>query len=363
MDASACARGRTGLARGLQARGDVSGPDGVPCAVDAPACRTPTSRRPGLAPFVAAAALLHGALSFRLTSSRRSSPPAPPSASPPEGLIDLTFEPDEAPATGPVAAPLEGLPAPSAPPESVPPHGVALAPPATKTEPGRRHAVAAETGANAAAPTDASERLATTDRGSDAGGAMAETAAPREAPRAIDFSLGRLAPGWGVGPPASAPPPAPPVDPGARARRELSRVQDQHDADLGLGWAGNALNALYTTDIRNSAPPGEGDAVIEVELGPDGRPKGARVLSGTGGVGGWQRLSDLLATALEQKPRADLGGARGARVTVAVRVTERLPDGSKPVYGLCGAASCLSTNVGAKVVRLLRASLVRAERL
>jgi hypothetical protein len=364
-------------------------------------------RRPGLTPFVVAASLLHGALAWHRRGVPLLPPPAPPASAVPEGLFELTFERDEplalradpgspgapgllaqegASVAGPRAATPEAPDGGAAegatrakvagshrekPAEAVPSNGGEAAEAASTAEAGK--VAGAAEASKAATATEAGREANPTETGREANPTEAGKAAgAAETPRAIDFSLGRLGAGWGTPAPETTRGRAAPVDPGERASRELRRGQEEHDRELGLGWMGNVLNTLYTTEIRNSAPPGEGTAQIEIEFGPGGQVRGWRVVSGTGGAAGWQKFAELVAAALKRRPPAGLGGARGARAIVEVRMTERFPDGSKPgpsYYNkACNEGRCVGvesdpSNLGAKIIRLMRASLVHAERL
>jgi hypothetical protein len=325
-------------------------------------------RGPGLTPFLLAAALLHGGLALY----RRGTPlalPSPSTPTEPEAVFELSLETasTDANAASPgatpsPAAPTDGRlalsenarPAPRAPAE----------PPRTPTGEGAAKV-------EKVVPSPRGE-IASAEPASSAGGEAPGSASAGEAPRAINFSLGKLPSSWGAPAPEASSRVAPPPDPAARVAQELRRAQDDHDKELGLGWTGNVINALSTTEIRNSAPPGEGTARVEVEFGGDGRPKSTRIVSGTGGASSWQRLAELLAASLMRKPPAGLAGGRGARITVEVRLTERLPSGAAPGgnysvkpcgVGVCAGAEFDLSDIGAKVIRIMRASIVQAERL
>lgn len=343
----------------------------------------PARRGPGLTPFLLAAALLHGGLALY----RRGAPlalPSPSAPTEPEAIFELSLEPDptEASAASPGATPSPTAPtdatSPGATPSPAAPTEGRLAlsenarpAPRAPAEPSRTPTSEGAAKVEKVAPSPRGE-VASAERAPSAGGEASGSASPGEAPRAINFSLGKLPSGWGAPAPEASSRAAPPPDPAARVAQELRRAQDDHDKELGLGWTGNVINALYTTEIRNSAPPGEGTARVEVEFGGDGRPKSTRVVSGTGGSSSWQRLAELLAASLMRKPPAGLAGGKGARITVEVRLTERLPSGASPgpnVYAKpCGVGACVGaefdlSDIGAKVIRIMRASIVQAERL
>jgi hypothetical protein len=190
-----------------------------------------------------------------------------------------------------------------------------------------------------------------------------------EGPRGpINFNLGALAgrafaPVPGPAPPSEAAP-GPPVNPAERARTYLQQAQDNHDRELGLGWGGEVTAAAHSGPIRDAAPGGEGEAVIEVELDASGAAVAAHVRSASSQPDGWRRVADALLSALRNRRVRGLDGSRGGRVALRFQARERLPSGSDSVVKQCGLGACGDlADVGAQKLRTLNVRLERKERL
>jgi hypothetical protein len=189
-----------------------------------------------------------------------------------------------------------------------------------------------------------------------------------EGPRApINFNLGPLA-GRAFAPPPGAPgpegPPPPPPDPADRVRKSLQQAQDTHDRELGLGWGGEVVAAANSGPIRDAAPGGEGNAVIEVELDATGGVVSARVRSSSSQADGWRRVADALLAALRGRRVRGLDGSRGGRIALRLQTRERLPSGADAVVKQCGLGACGDlADIGTTKIRTMNVSLERKERL
>ncbi len=216
----------------------------------------------------------------------------------------------------------------------------------------------AEAGGEASAGAEASP---------GAGGGPGAEAGEGQGPRPpINFSLGASA-GRAFALPTTAPPsdagPRPPPDPAERVRTSLQTAQDNHDRELGLGWGGEVLAAARTGVIRDAAPAGEGQAVIEVELDASGVAVAARVRSASS-PDGWRRVADALLAALRGRRIRGLDGSRGGRIALRLEARERMPSGASDAVKYCGTGACFDvSDVGAQKLRTINVSLERKERL
>ncbi|HEU4410092.1 MAG TPA: hypothetical protein VFS43_32860 [Polyangiaceae bacterium] len=274
----------------------------------------------------------------------------PPASDAQEPLtIELLDEAPKPPAPDEPKAPAaEAAPERRAPTEAAP---------LAKVAPADKRAPAAETGA----PTAPAEVAL----GAGGGGPAAEGTEGARPP--INFNLGPVSGRvFATAPTSSAAeaPAAPPPDPGERARKYLAQAQDDHDRELGLGWGGEVTAAANSGPIRDAAPGGEGQAVIEVELDANGSAVAARVRSASSQPEGWRRVADVLLAALRGRTVKGLQGSRGGRIALRIETRERLPSGSGSVVkheGL-GVRGDLA-DIGAQKIRTLNVRLERKERL
>jgi hypothetical protein len=162
---------------------------------------------------------------------------------------------------------------------------------------------------------------------------------------------------------AEAPAPAPP-DPAERVRKSLAQAQDDHDRELGLGWGGEVTSAAHSGAVRDAAPGGEGNAVIEVDLDANGAAVSVRVRSASSQSDGWRRVADALLAALRGRSVKGLAGSRGGRVALRFEARERLPSGADSVVKQCGIGVCGDlADLGAQKLRTINVRLERKERL
>jgi hypothetical protein len=253
-------------------------------------------------------------------------------------------------------------PEPKAPAAEAPPDRAAQppepAPNLAKVAPAEKRAPAAESDATTAPPAE----VALGAGGS--GPARVEGGEPRGP---INFNLGPVsgrAFAVSTASSASEAPPPPPPDPAERARKYLAQAQDDHDRELGLGWGGEVTAAANSGPIRDAAPGGEGQAVIEVELDANGTPVAARVRSASSQLEGWRRVADALIAALRGRTVKGLEGSRGGRIALRLETRERLPSGASAIAkpsGL-GVTGDLA-DIAARKIRTLNVRLERKERL
>jgi hypothetical protein len=158
--------------------------------------------------------------------------------------------------------------------------------------------------------------------------------------------------------------PATPPDPAERARKYLVQAQDDHDRELGLGWGGEVTTAANSGAVRDAAPGGEGNAVIEVDLDANGIAVAVRVRSASSQLDGWRRVADTLLAALRGRTVKGLENSRGGRIALRLETRERLPSGAGNVAKIegLGVRGDLA-DLGARKTRTMNVRLERKERL
>jgi hypothetical protein len=226
---------------------------------------------------------------------------------------------------------IDELAAPAAEPESAPsPNTDAAA--LAHAEPAP--AAASLRAVSARAPEGASSQSPSADPSSDvaASEAVASAASSAGEPaRKIDFGLD----GHFFWPPAPGEAPPAPSDPRAANDRRRSRdtqfqrrlEADLAAADVAHGDArGNALVGSLHTAVRDNGPV-RGEALFRITLGADGSVGSVEILRGS--EADWApALASFRALAAKKRVRVP-AGARGLRVTFAVKAKVQMPAGDE----------------------------------
>jgi hypothetical protein len=223
---------------------------------------------------------------------------------------------------------IDELPAPTVAPEIAPiPRDDAVA----ALAPGAIAAAATSTRAASARTADSATNAELASNAPTPEAVASAASSAGEPARKIDFGLD----GHFFWPPAPGEAPPAPSDPRAAGDRRRSRDQqfqrrldaDIAAADVAHGSArGNALIGSLHSAVRDSGPT-RGEALFRITLGPDGSVGNVEILRGA--AADWApALASFRALAAKKRVRVP-PGARGLRVTFAVKAKVQMPSGDE----------------------------------